>query len=275
RIEAAETRLADTLSELGRLASRLRDATKETGAAEARRDAARDAAKRAEADFAQLQDRIAEAELRLDALDRRLEEGGADRLTGLQATAAAPTPKPRPDPAPALLELDAAPPDPRVAQRQYRQALGSTDPLDIAIAYSRAAVNGQSRAAYYLGQIYEVGDGVERDIDTARQWYRIAAAEVAAAQVRLEDLPEGPADPDRAKARPLASSRSDGVIELVWQGSGPFVVELAAEPGPPEARFATALTAARLTLPARPSLLWWRIRAGRSAPTDWQRIDPR
>ncbi|MBL3565693.1 AAA family ATPase [Rhodovulum sulfidophilum] len=281
RIEAAETRLADTLSELDRLAARLRDATEETGAAEARRDAARDAAHRAEADFAQLQDRIAEAELRLDALDRRLAEGGADRLTGLQATAAAPTSKPRPDPAPAPvpaaspLELGAAPPDPRVAQRQYRQALGSTDPLDIAIAYSRAAVNGQSRAAYYLGQIYEVGDGVERDIDTARQWYRIAAAEVAAAQVRLEDLPEAPADPDRATARPLASSRSDGVIELVWQGSGPFVVELAAEPGPPEARFATALTAARLALPARPSLLWWRIRAGRSAPTDWQRIDPR
>ncbi|MCE8440226.1 AAA family ATPase [Rhodovulum sulfidophilum] len=285
RIEAAETRLADTLSELERLAARLRDATKETGAAEARRDAARDAAKRAEADFAQLQDRITEAELRLDALDRRLAEGDADRLTGLQATAAAPTPKPgpkpRPDPAPAPvpatspLELDAAPPDPRVAQRQYRHALGSTDPLDIAIAYSRAAVNGQSRAAYYLGQIYEVGDGVERDIDTARQWYRIAAAEVAAAQVRLEDLPEGPADPDRATARPLASSRSEGVIELVWQGSGPFVVELAAEPGPPEARFATALTAARLALPARPALLWWRIRAGRSAPTDWQRIDPR
>ncbi|MCE8468661.1 hypothetical protein LZ189_06305, partial [Rhodovulum sulfidophilum] len=92
---------------------------------------------------------------------------------------------------------------------------------------------------------------------------------------RLEDLPEGPADPDRATARPLASSRSEGVIELVWQGSGPFVVELAAEPGPPEARFATALTAARLALPARPALLWWRIRAGRSAPTDWQRIDPR
>jgi len=285
RIEAAETRLADTLSELDRLATRLRDATEETGAAEARRDAARDAAKRAEADFAQLQDRIAEAELRLDALDRRLDEGGADRLTGLQATAAAPAPKPgpdpRPDPAPAPvpatspLELGAAPPDPRVAQRQYRHALGSTDPLDIAIAYSRAAVNGQSRAAYYLGQIYEVGDGVERDIDTARQWYRIAAAEVAAAQARLEDLPEAPADPDRATARPLASSRSDGVIELVWQGSGPFVVELAAEPGPPEARFATALTAARLALPARPSLLWWRIRAGRSAPTDWQRIDPR
>ncbi|OLS48690.1 AAA family ATPase [Rhodovulum sulfidophilum] len=281
RIEAAETRLADTLSELDRLAARLRDATQETGAAEARRDAARDAAKRAEADFAQLQDRIAEAELRLDALDRRLDEGDADRLTGLQATAAPPAPKPRSDPAPAPLpatsplELDAASADPRVAQRQYRHALGSTDPLDIAIAYSRAAVNGQSRAAYYLGQIYEVGDGVERDIDTARQWYRIAAAEVAAAQVRLEDLPEAPADPDRATARPLASSRSDGVIELVWQGSGPFVVELAAEPGPPAARFATALTAARLTLPAHPSLLWWRIRAGRSAPTDWQRIDPR
>ncbi|ANB34938.1 type II secretory pathway predicted ATPase ExeA [Rhodovulum sulfidophilum] len=281
RIEAAETRLADTLSELERLAARLRDATKETGAAEARRDAARDAAKRAAADFAQLQDRIAEAELRLDALDRRLAEGDADRLTGLQATAAPPAPKPRSDPAPAPLpatsplELDAASADPRVAQRQYRHALGSTDPLDIAIAYSRAAVNGQSRAAYYLGQIYEVGDGVERDIDTARQWYRIAAAEVAAAQVRLEDLPEAPADPDRATARPLASSRSDGVIELVWQGSGPFVVELAAEPGPPAARFATALTAARLTLPAHPSLLWWRIRAGRSAPTEWQRIDPR
>ncbi|ARC88762.1 AAA family ATPase [Rhodovulum sp. MB263] len=293
RIAAAEARLAETRAELDRLAARRRDAIQETAAAEARRAAARVAADRATADFAQLQDRIAEAELRLDALNGRLSAGGAAPLTGVQATAARPVPKPDPgsgpppeqrteqspepklDPAASPLMLDAAPADARVAQRQYRHALASSDPLDIAIAYSRAAVNGQSRAAYYLGQIYEVGDGVERNIDTARHWYRIAATEVVAAQVRLDDLPEGPADPDRATARPLAAHLAGGVIELVWQGSGPFLVELAAEPGPPQARFATALTAARLSLPADLALNWWRIRAGRNAPTDWQRIEPR
>ncbi|PTW52158.1 AAA family ATPase [Rhodovulum kholense] len=279
RLAAAESRLAATRTELDAIEARLRAASAEAGTAEIRRDTARSEAARAEAGLAGLRDRIAEAELRLAALTRRIDETGAEPLIGLSATAATrPAAKP---PAVTLaaaavppVTLHAAPPDPRAAQRLYRQALASTDLLDIAIAYSRAAVNGQARAAYYLGQIYEVGDGVARDLGTARQWYMTASVEVAAARVRLADLPERPADPDRAQAWPLASALSEGVAELVWQGSGPFVVELAAEPGPPSAVFATPLTAARIALPYRPALAWWRVRAGTAAPTEWQPLAP-
>ncbi|MBL3580473.1 hypothetical protein BV509_12690 [Rhodovulum sulfidophilum] len=279
RLVAAESRLAATRTELDAIEARLRAASAEAGTAEIRRDTARSEAARAEAGLAGLRDRIAEAELRLAALTRRIDETGAEPLIGLSATAATrPAPKP---PAAALaaaavppVTLHAAPSDPRAAQRLYRQALASTDLLDIAIAYSRAAVNGQARAAYYMGQIYEVGDGVGRDLDTARQWYMTASVEVDAARARLSDLPERPAEPERAQAWPLASALSDGVAELVWQGSGPFVVELAPEPGPPSAVFATPLTAARIALPSRPALAWWRVRAGTAAPTEWQPLTP-
>jgi TPR repeat protein len=57
------------------------------------------------------------------------------------------------------------------------------------VGYSRAALMGHERAAYYLGQIYETGDGVPVDLAIARHWYEAASLGNPRAQRRLAALP--------------------------------------------------------------------------------------
>jgi hypothetical protein len=65
----------------------------------------------------------------------------------------------------------------------------------------------------------------------------------------------------------------DGRVELVWEGRGSFVVELASRPdAASEFLHLTPLTAARLDLP--PGVAWWRVRAVGAAPSEWMRLQP-
>ena len=70
--------------------------------------------------------------------------------------------------------------------------------------FEKAAAAGHVKAQYALGQLYEKGEGVERDYGKARQWYEKAAeAGHAKAQYALGSLYEDGlgVDRDEAKAR--------------------------------------------------------------------------
>lgn len=183
----------------------------------------------------------------------------------------------RPAPAPAA---DAA-----GAETAFARALrlATEDPHAAAIAYARAALLGHERAAYYLGQIYETGDGVPVDFAIARHWYEVASTGNARAQRRLAELPA----PERGQlAAPLpllAEAVGAGAIDVVWT-SGPgadptaYVVEISADPraGASVAYDVTG-SAARLPLDVRAA--HWRVLAldrigGRPAVSEWRPISP-
>lgn len=110
---------------------------------------------------------------------------------------------------------------------------GAADPGQAAIDYARAALRGEARAAYYLGQLFETGDGVNRDISLARAWYAVAAEDVRSARRRMADLPE--ADQGIVLSAPvplLGGPLETGGAEFVWvSGKGAdashYIVELA------------------------------------------------
>ena len=84
-----------------------------------------------------------------------------------------------------------------------------------AIAFARAASRGHARAAYYLAQIYETGDGVPRNRALAHVWY------AASGSVPPGDRPaslDGGTPPNAiSQPRLLSAARtSDGMLELVW-----------------------------------------------------------
>jgi general secretion pathway protein A len=171
------------------------------------------------------------------------------------------------------LEASLAPADPKSAEHLFRRALDEATiaPSDAAVTYARAAARGHRRAAYYLAQMYETGDGVRFAPDTAWTWYAVSADEVQGAHERLAELAALPG-PEVGSVTPLYSSSGAGGIELVWEGRGSFVVELAAEPGDaPDAYYATPLTAVRLATPA--GVAWWRVRAVGEEPSSWIPVD--
>lgn len=171
------------------------------------------------------------------------------------------------------LEATLAPMDPSTGEPFFDAALddATADRAAAAVAYSRAAARGHARAAYYLGQMYETGDGVAHAPGTARAWYAKASGQVAAAQDRLSDL-DGILSQGPGFAEPLFSSAEGGSVELVWQGRGPFVVELAADQGAgADVAHATALTAVRLA--TADDFGWWRVRPAEGEPSDWRPID--
>ena len=98
-------------------------------------------------------------------------------------------------------------------------ALEGSDPLRAAPIYGRAALWGSTRAAYYLGQLYETGIGLDADPYRARGWYG-AAADNAGAAARLAALAPVLTTFDRLSedapvpARQLLLSR--GQTELHW-----------------------------------------------------------
>jgi len=165
--------------------------------------------------------------------------------------------------------LDDAPFDPGLAARFYRSGLSQVSARQAVLDFSRAAVAGHGRAAHYLAQMFETGDGVMFAPGTARAWYAFSAA---------HDGPDIPARADRDDptinmlplAEPLFSSRSSGTVVLVWMGHGPFRVELAPRSGPPSAYRDTDLTALRLAAPG--NLTWWRLVPANGRPTSWMQI---
>ena len=172
------------------------------------------------------------------------------------------------------------------AEAAFRHALDIAldDPAAAAIGYARAALLGHERSAYYLGQIYESGDGVPVDFAIARHWYETASAGNSRARSRLADLPPpeqgGPLAPPLAL---LAEPRGTGQADFVWT-SGPgadptsYVVELSGDPGEGAATaYSVVGSAARLPLVAGAS--HWRVLAldatgGRGAASDWQQLMP-
>lgn len=165
--------------------------------------------------------------------------------------------------------IDAAPPDPSSARRHFRNALSQTSPRHAVIEFSRAAAAGHGRAAYYLAQMFETGDGVLFAPATAQSWYVFSAAHGG------QDTRPQPKDdiaiPElKPVATPLFSEVSDGILSLVWMGRGAFRVELAQRPGEPLAHHATDLTSLRVAPPA--GLTWWRVIPEGGAPSAWLEI---
>lgn len=134
----------------------------------------------------------------------------------------APEPVADPDLAEADVEtrIEERPPDPRDLLGQALAA-GSADPEAAIPIFTRAALWGSERAAYYLGQFYETGYGVETDLHTARAWY-LEAPLIAGAVARLREIPvtsEVPAGD--ALPAPVPDRQfvySSGETELHWVG---------------------------------------------------------
>ncbi len=93
----------------------------------------------------------------------------------------------------------------------------SSNPIAATISYSRAALRGRDRAAYYLGQLYETGAGVPRDLAVARAWYTRAQDNVRSARRRLADI--GTPDHSGQLAAPmplLGGPLPGGAAEFIW-----------------------------------------------------------
>jgi type II secretory pathway predicted ATPase ExeA len=184
--------------------------------------------------------------------------------------------------------VEMLPPDQIGADRLFRQGLelAVQDPVGAVVAFSRAAIRGHSRSAYYLGQIYETGDGVPADTALAVAWYGLAGDQARARQ-RLSELAEQRALPERNSGNDggdaphlvYAERSNSGATELVWTGGlakrpvAGYIVELAEIPeAPPVLRTFAEVPAMRLVYSGADAL-WWRvIRGDGKAASDWQRI---
>ncbi len=183
-------------------------------------------------------------------------------------------------PAPTPVETAA----PERSATYFRTAvdIGMDDPTGAMINFARAAISGHKRAAYYLGQIYETGDGVPVNPSLARAWYQAVGSDERNAQRRLADLAaprfEGRVEPPHL----LLAERDDTTIaEFVWtsaQGADPsfYVIEIAAASGEGAiASYRSNVSAVRLPLPG--AAKFWRVLAvdhakSRYAASEWQEI---
>lgn len=146
----------------------------------------------------------------------------------------------------------------------FQDALNSSDNKDMAVLYARAALRGHDRAARYLAQMFETGDGVAYAPSVAAQWYGVTGDEIAYGDTGALSV--------AGVAVPLFSEMSPDELELVWDGHGPsFTVEFADGAGQVLGRFDTRLTAVRLRRPE--AAVSWRVTGEGSAPGDWQTID--
>ena len=107
----------------------------------------------------------------------------------------------------------------------YRLGLSvaDRDPRAAAVAYTLAAAGDHPRAAYFLGQIYELGEGIPVDTMLARYWYGVAGDRIAAAGERLAALEAPAAAGAPATPVPLFSFIArGGEAVMVWtSGTGP------------------------------------------------------
>lgn len=157
--------------------------------------------------------------------------------------------------------------------------IGVTDPVAAAIAYARAALRGEKRAAYYLGQQFETGVGVARDKAAARAWYDLAQDSVRSARYRLAGLaPDTQTAPLKPPVPLLGGPLPDGAAEFVWtsgQGADPefYLVETAMTPGTASRRIGPLQLTALSVSEAAADRVWrvLAIRAGESgyAVSDW------
>lgn len=159
-------------------------------------------------------------------------------------------------------------------------ALGGTDPERAAQLYARAALWGNGRAAYYLGQLYETGVGVDPDPERARAWYEAATGIDAAADRLAQMAPSlSQADPAGAPVPVLQRLIVTGKTELHWQGpakAGKFRVEyIPAGSNGQVQHLDMALSAVLIPRPVAA----WRVMAvrddGTTSPASaWSQLDP-
>ncbi len=163
-----------------------------------------------------------------------------------------------PDPPQAQLEtqVEESAPDPQILLTQALEA-DIVDPEAALALYKRAALWGNERAAYYLGQLYETGIGVDVDLNSARAWYR-KAPEISGAVARLRELEvaaDGPVTADLAAPIPeRQTTLTSGQSELYWRGpAGPnparYRVEFIADGTEQLEQIDTDLTAALIQQP--------------------------
>jgi type II secretory pathway predicted ATPase ExeA len=185
-------------------------------------------------------------------------------------------------------ELETVSPDQVAADQFFRQGLevAIRDRRTAVVAFSRAAIRGHARSAYYLGQIYETGDGVPADTALARAWYALAGDHARARQ-RLTELAEqrvsfeqnGESQADLPPQLAFAERSSAGILDLVWiadrgaESADGYIVELAEAPeGSPVLRAFAEVSALRFAYPDTDEL-WWRVTpVGRTAASSWQRV---
>ncbi|KIC47371.1 hypothetical protein RA28_06990 [Ruegeria sp. ANG-S4] len=172
------------------------------------------------------------------------------------------------------------------ATGQYLAALdlAETTPEAATVAYARAALAGHARSAYYLGQIYETGEGIPVDLTLARAWYRLAGPQIEGAANRLDDLQPSAAEGDANAPIPLFSNRTpDGYLELVWtSGQGPdpsaYRIELSSRTDDP-VHHIPEMTISAVRVAAPDQVQEWRVIALTAdgddvAASPWMAIDP-
>lgn len=86
--------------------------------------------------------------------------------------------------------------------------------------YELAALLGNGRAAYFLGQLLEVGGAIPRDLPRAQAWYSVAAGIEGAERRRaaLAELPPG----DGPTAAPVPNFHAilpSGLVALFWRNA--------------------------------------------------------
>ncbi|PPB81160.1 type II secretory pathway predicted ATPase ExeA [Albidovulum inexpectatum] len=156
---------------------------------------------------------------------------------------------------------------PAGAESRFRLGvdLGLSDPQAAVVAYSLAALLGHDRAAYYLGQIFEAGEGVASDPLLAARWYRQSRLMPAAAmsQTAGTAVPGGDAP---GPPQPLYSGfDASGAAEFVWApGRGAvadhFRLDFADRSGNIVDSIAPIeLSATRVTVPQQAA--YWRVAA--------------
>ena len=94
--------------------------------------------------------------------------------------------------------------DPKVKLAVAQEALADGDDAEAVKLFNSLAEDGDARAQYWLGDMYEYGYGVKKDIPTAISWMEKAANQgLATAQARLGELyfvgEEAPQDFDAAR----------------------------------------------------------------------------
>ncbi|MDP5306503.1 AAA family ATPase [Paracoccus spongiarum] len=110
----------------------------------------------------------------------------------------------------------AAPPDAKALLDQGLQ-IGRFRPQLATFHYQRAALRGNPRAASFLGQAFEIGDGVPADARRALAWYRLAG-NLGGAPSRVAALQDVAAGPSTLPAIPVAQVLfADGGVEIHWR----------------------------------------------------------
>jgi hypothetical protein len=183
-------------------------------------------------------------------------------------------------PAPAnLQDADAA------TLRDQAVTIGAQDPLVAVIGFARAALRGDARAAYYLGQHFEAGDGVPPNSKLAAAWYATAAKTQRSARRALQNL-AGTHDTTvlipTAPPRPLMGLvGTDGLAEFVWaapdEAAARYLIEMAETTTTEPRQYGPFDLSAALIENAPPARLWRVVALGpgneRVRASNWHLIE--